>query len=216
MAGFTTRDKEPQGLAGPASAAIVAVVTLLGAGAATGQSSASRVVDRTLVCAVAGAGLPDPVRVLTVAATSRQGEWSPQISTLHGGGNEGWSVGARTAGTPQHTTGVAWFDRTRCRASRARIVLSARGLSGGVARIDSRYTCDAPARVLVRIRAVFQRPVRLRPDPVGRRSWIGQGRIAEAHVAVASTRRRPIAFATAVGATGRASLFVDPARCFVQ
>ena len=56
------------------------------AGVASGASQpASRIVDRTLLCKPYGAGYPDPLRVLAVAASPRLGtEFQPYVQALNG------------------------------------------------------------------------------------------------------------------------------------
>ncbi len=70
------------------------------------------------------------------------------------------------------------------------------------------------SEVLMRIRAEFRRPTtftRDRETPWLRRA---RGRIATAQLAITTLRgRKPIAFASVDGATGKARIFVAPARC---
>jgi len=124
-------------------------------------------------------------------------------------------VGAQTGPDPQHATGALYFSRTVCSESRVRVEFSPGRLEGGATRVGERWSCEVPVRVLVRIRVVFRRSVRVRPDPRARELLVANGRIDDARLVVRTPKRRAIAIVTASG-TGRATIFVDHTRCFVQ
>lgn len=104
--------------------------------------------------------------------------------------------------------------RRACTASRASVPLSPRGLEGFPADyFGDEVVCAAPAKVLVRIRAVFAQPAALRLDRARGelRTQKASGAIREAAVAVRTTSGRPLAYASA-SAAGTARLFTAP-RC---
>lgn len=191
--------------------ALVLAVALAAAGAAAGAKLQSRVVDRTFLCDVPGVGVPDPARFVTAGAFPRRGgRYSPSVLAFQGNGTpEGWNVDARTEAMLGVPPGVS-LNRTGCTGTRTRVALSPGRLSGGRTRLGERYVCDAPAKVLVRFRAVFRRPTSFRPEGD---VLIARGRLVEATLVVADRRGRSIAFASAGGATGAASFFVDQGRC---
>ena len=150
------------------SVVLAAVGALFVAPIAGGAGSATRIVDRTLVCRPAGVGYPDSVRFMTAGATPfRAGlpyTVSPEISVRNGGTapGSGVSAGVRTGPASGHATGAMWFTRTRCQRTKIRVPLSSKGLTGGPAYPSGEYyRCDAPVTVLIRVRAVFKRTTAL-------------------------------------------------------
>jgi hypothetical protein len=191
-------------------AAALAIV-LTAAGAAAGAGSQSRVIDRTFLCNVPGVGVPDPARFVTVGAFPRRGgKYGPSVLAFQGSGSpEGWNVDARTEAMLGVAPGI-FLNRSGCVATRTRVALSPGRLPGGRTRLGKRWVCDGPAKVLVRLRAVFRRPTSLRPESG---LLIARGRMVEVSLVVTDTRHRPISFGSAVDATGVARLFVDRVRC---
>jgi hypothetical protein len=185
--------------------------------AATGQSGASRVIDRTLRCTIyADAGL----RQIALEAqpgtrdADSPSEWRipPAIeaesyglpSTIYGG------LAALSSGGLRH-------NRTRCESVRTRVPLTPSGLSGGQAStFGDAFDCNAPQRVLVRVRAVFKEPVRLRLKSVDstrrHKEMIALGSIQTGALAIRAEAGRPIAYAD-MSASGRVRLFTG-ANCF--
>ena len=200
-----------------AAVAVAALACVVVAGAASGQT-ASRVIDRTLSCRAIGVGMPDPVRTVRVTASGRRGEWSPEVVVLHGNGygETGWGVGARVGSNPQRATGGVYTARVLCEPAAVRLALSPGRLEGGRTRLAEVWSCDVPVRVLVRVRAVFRRPVQLGVNPRFRGERVADGAVIEAQLAVATPQRREIAFGAVCSSRTTASIFVDPARCFVQ
>lgn len=178
-------------------------------GSRTTAVTASPIVDRTVECSLpAGEGYPDPAPgFVTVSAVPLLGGWPPSVNSF--GPSPEWSVGFRTRRSPQHRTGSVWISRA-CRASRVVIPLSSRGLRRVDAHFGARYHCEAPAKVRVRVRAVFTRPV----SPFGQSGYaIARGTISSGSVAVRTTGGRPIFFGSAQNATSKASAFVARGRC---
>lgn len=183
-------------------------------------TAASRILDRTVVCHMAGAGYPDPVRYMDVQASPRLRGDGPGAFVANGpsGGAsaDGVSAGFFTRAFFGQPAGL-WLNRTRCTASRLRVSLSSTGLRGGQTRFGDRYRCDIPAGVLIRVRAVFKRPVTLTRDPRATYRLFARGNIATGQLAVVTAQgSKPIAFASADDATGKAAIFVARSRCFLQ
>jgi hypothetical protein len=205
-------------------------VCLVGSMAATGAllaspvrgggEQAARVIDRTVVCRTAGVGYPDAVRFMNVSAEPSQqlgGAPAPPwlfFSNPGSGDDAGVSVSMRTGPYGNDASGFVSLSR-RCTRTRVRVPLSSRGLRGGPTEpFGDNYRCDLPATVLIRVRADFRRPAALRPDPRSPSVFTAKGQITTGYLAVAAARgRKPIAFASAHDASGKATLFVAPSRC---
>jgi hypothetical protein len=209
------------------AAAAAAIGVLAEAPEGTAAAQASRIVDRTVVCQMTGIGYPDSLRYMTVSAAPYDAgdNRSPVISASNGSfGYPGAGVGLRTgpAGreneTPTGSLGMTRTQTGRCTNSRLRIKLSSRGLEGGPTGPDRKwYRCDVPAKVVIRVRAVFKRPTFFRVDPRFPDSEEANGDIETAHIAVVTVRgRRPVAFISAHHATGSARIFIAPSRCEKQ
>jgi hypothetical protein len=173
---------------------------LVAASAGISAEQASRIIDRTLVCPISGSGYPDPARFLGVQARPRLGDNSP----FAGAYNTPDLIADFKTG-PDFGHGTGWMRLKGCSPSSSRIRLSSRGLKGGSSPLGARYTCQVTARVMIRLRAVFSRPVTLRREEG---LLIARGRIAAGYVAVATLPgRKPIFFASVDESTGRARLF---------
>jgi hypothetical protein len=172
----------------------------------SGADSASRIIDRTLVCRMTGVGYPDPARFLDLQASPRLGDSSPDAGVY---GLPDVSASFKTGPDFGHGTGSAAFRG--CTSSPVRLRPSSRDLSGGPTSLGARYTCEVPARVLIRLRAVFRRPVILRRRE---ETLFATGRIATAYLAVATLPgRKPLAFVSVNDATGKARIFVARSTC---
>jgi hypothetical protein len=191
-----------------------------GANAAT---TPARIIDRTLLCRVSGVGFPDTVRFVGVSAAPYDPGFNvaPQMGVSEGAvGTPGWIASVRTgpAGEQnQERTGQVALPRTakgRCANTRLRVPLSSKSLKGRSAGERTRYECDAPGKVLVRVRAIFTRPTVFRVDPRAPDFESANGRITVAYLAVTTLRgRRPIVFASVQEAGGKARLFVARSGC---
>jgi hypothetical protein len=192
--------------------------------AETAAAAPARIIDRTLVCRVSGVGYPDSIRYLTVSAGPYDAGFdvAPQMSVGTGGyGTAGWGVYARTgpAGRQNETpTGQVTLPRLaagRCTNTRLRVALSSKGLHGGAAPDRKFYRCDAPAKVLVRLRAVFKRPTSFRPDPRFPDQEDAPGNITSAYLSISTLAgRKPLAFASVHDQGGSARLFVARSTCY--
>jgi hypothetical protein len=187
--------------------AAAAISFLLVAPIGHGSVQASRIVDRTLICPMRGVGFPDPVRVLEVQATPRLGDSSPRAGVYHLPGD----VSASVDTGPDFGRGTGSLVLRGCAPSGLLVRLSSQGLRGGPTALGNRQRCEVPARILIRLRAVFDRPVILRRE---KGLLIARGRIATGSVAVATLPgRKPLAFASVHDSTGKAQLFAARASC---
>jgi ABC-type amino acid transport substrate-binding protein len=200
-------------LAGMASVAVAG--TLLAPVTGSAAETAFRIVDQTLLCTPAGQR-----GVMTVGATARLAGYdtSPRTSLSYGAAapTAEVNVGVRTRRTPAHPTGAVWLTPRRCQRTKLRVAFTSRGLDGGRSArpTGEYYRCDAPAKVLVRIRAAFARPTTFASDPRAPFLSVAKGRIRAASLAITTLRgRKPLFFASVQDATGRARVFVAPSRC---
>ena len=193
-----------------------ALSVLVAVEVAAAGPSASRVIDRTVVCSVSGTGSPDVVRLMTVYGWNGDPgvEISPRIGVEAAGEKDAVTAGATTGPMRPATNGIAWLSRVHCSPTKVRVPLAATGLRAVEG--YNAYRCDVPARVLVRLRAEFRRPVSLVRDRNAPWRSIARGRIDAATVVVASFRgRKPIMFARATGAdpSGKGRALADQSRC---
>jgi hypothetical protein len=200
------------------AAAAAVIAALLAAETESGADAATRIVDRTVVCRMTGTGFPDPIRSISVGASARSKglDLPPFVSARNGpSGEAGVSAGLQTGPGPSHRTGYVLLSRVACRSTTLRVPLSSRGLLGGSTEADRKsYSCDVPANVLIRVRAVFTRPTRFSPDPRSPWQFVARGKIVTGSLAVATMPgRKPIFFGTAADAGGTAEAFVAPSRC---
>jgi hypothetical protein len=178
----------------------------------------SRLVDRTMACAVP---LHAGLREIKVGATSgsrdpqNRSRWThlPNVSVTTGGTLGGVGLAGAAAGAPEPKeilfpgTGQGLWTSRSCGLTNARVALSTRGLpQGGLAStLRDAYECVVPRRVLIRVRATFQVPARLR----ARRSSLGtDAPVREVAIAVRTTAGKPLVYASA-SESGRARLFTS-------
>jgi hypothetical protein len=194
----------------------VAAVAALG-GHADGQTT--RVLDRTYSCRVELGGGLRAVDV-TAHAGSRNGkQWAklPYVGLRTGNATISTAnlLGWVSAGRPVAATtldldfwtfgglGTVGIRRPLCRVTSAPVPLSPTGLRGGAApALGSRFSCEAPARVLVRLRAQLTAPA----VPRGRDFSTVHVPARSGQVAVRTTGGRPLAYGE-VGESGTARLF---------
>jgi hypothetical protein len=217
--------------------AAVVVAALLGVGFAgasflrepfvASPPAASRIVDRTFVCAHGALGdLPEiEARAGRGIREGRSWKQLPYATVAAGRAtfsSTQWGVLAFsfawiTAGSPSATTTIDSEWRTNagvpatlgvssraCSRSSARVPLSAAGLSGGGASpFGDEFDCPTPRRFLLRVRAVFQSAAVLRS-----RESVLATRIParEARLAVRTLTGRPLVYAETAD-SGKTTLF---------
>lgn len=197
---------------GPSSVAVALALALssnLGAETSDAAQAGRNVLDRTVSCAIAGVGSPDPARYISVFAFPKRPNAAPLVFASHGEGDGGMSVGLSAGAAMQ-----AWINVSQCRPVPTRIALTASSLAGGRTTFGEQQRCEVPARVLIRVQAIFVRPFALRTDPDRRYQQVARGRISSGSLAVATPKGKPIAFARTDAATGRASIFASRTLCF--
>lgn len=193
-----------------AVAAAGIVVFLVAAGMASGAGSASRVVERTLVCNVPGQDtFPDPTRVVSASAVPQRKNWSASISafTLDSTDDADFAAGLTTGPVPRNPTGyLAWSRAPRCTRSSEHVPLSSAGLQSWSTLSAKIVECDTPGKVLIHLRAVFTRPVTIGLD--ARTNQVtAKGNITNGRLAVATLKGKRLVYASADGSTGQVKLF---------
>jgi hypothetical protein len=192
---------------------------LLAAPIAGGTESATRIIDRTVICRTAGVGYPDTVRIMHVSAnpSSPARDTTPRVHIGNPAGGDPGVSAALSIGSAfgPLSAGGMWLSRTRCLRTAIRVSFSGRGLKGGQTDpFGDSYRCDIPARVVIRVRAVFKRPTVLARDPRSPSVDVARGQLAQGYLAVTAQRgREPIVFASVDDASGNARLFVARSRC---
>jgi hypothetical protein len=183
---------------------------------APASESASRIVDRTLLCRTGYKGGARLV-LITARSAARRGDqldWLAQAYVTTPGNplskqNSEPTLAGMTAGWPPPpplTTGGLGYDNVRCGASRAKVPLIPRGLNGGVAgAFGEDLRCIVDKTVLVRVRATFREPVVEEPTKTG--DYVNAlGRVEKGQLAVRTPAGKPIIYAE-VAEGGRARLF---------
>jgi hypothetical protein len=108
---------------------------------------------------------------------------------------------------PAKMHGTLALNQESCRASRARVPLTPKGLSGGLAdAFGDAYDCAAPRRVLLRVRAVLRARAPIYRD---RQFLKTRADLNSAHLAIRTPAGKQLAFA-AVFESGKARLFTAP------
>jgi hypothetical protein len=198
-----------------AVAALVGLAAL--GGRADGQSS--RALDRTYSCRVELGGGLRAVDVVGHAGSRAGKQWAklPYVGLRTGNASIStanllaWvSAGRPTASSSMdldfwsfNGLGTIGVRRTLCRATSARVRFTASGLAGGAApALGAKFTCEAPGRVLLRVRAqlttsAVQRGPEYSSVHVPARS---------AQIAVRTAGGRPLAYGE-VSESGSARLF---------
>lgn len=141
-------------------------------------ATAVRVVDRTFSCLPARSYETAGMREFGFAVTKRTrsmfGHWEPASVVLDGGspssarskflivhGHESRNALQAPGGMGPGLGGV-YVNRSSCAPSRASVPLSARGLPGPAVRYATGTGCEAPGRILIRVRATLVAPARWR------------------------------------------------------
>lgn len=195
------------------SALVLVTGLLAGSGLALGGTSrpassasdtATGTVDRTLLCSTTvGARTDLYVRMTSPKPTASppqpgSGSFSSGSNFLASQALVGFSAGS----TSGYSTGQVFIGRTRCATSMKTVPLTSQGLPGPAVPFDQTRKCQAPARVLVRIRAVLDRGVTWR---LARGLFFTPGKVSSAYLAARTEAGRPIAFMKLV--SGRMGLW---------
>jgi hypothetical protein len=202
-------------------AGAVAATAVVAAPVAISAESASRIIDRTVVCSMSGAGYPDPSRFISVSADPflAASEASPSVYLANGPidathPHVRMRTGAWGHGNPTLTRGELALTQPPCKATKRHVSLATSARKARPTEpFGEFWRCQVPAKVLLRVRAVFKRPTRLTRRPGYPWILVWKGDIATGSVAVTTLAgRRLIFFASVNDATGKARIFV-PSGC---
>ena len=171
-----------------------------GVASGTPSGSSARVIDRTLLCSTAMQG---GIRLISIRAASATGSGPAQQ-----GPSFSASTGfARDAGFAYASTSSLSLNWSRCTETRARVRLAAGKLDGGPTLSWQEYDCEAPRRVLLRIRALFRKPTAFESNrESGYEQLSANGDVKEAALASRTQSGKPLGFAM-LSESGKARLF---------
>jgi hypothetical protein len=173
----------------------------------------SKVVDQTMTCKTV---LQAGIRKLTVWATSTvaaqrdfQGRKIHPAARLSTGSMDGPTLVSAGTGPARRESGPYFvLNPKQCKASSRTVPLSPRGLSGGRASpLGEEFECFPGRGVLLRVRAVFRTPTRMRRGGDGQ--LVTEAGLRQVSFAARTLAGRPVVYVTASD-SGKAELFVAP------
>jgi hypothetical protein len=186
-----TRRRTPLLLIAVAAAMAFGVQPTAGGRPAT---ALAQVIDRTLSCttislsgrrfAAVGASPANPSTKTPARATVSTGSARSPIYFLY---VEAGPAAGRPAGSVN-------IGRTRCSRSRKPVPLTRTGLPGPPNESGTGFRCRAGSRVLLRVRAVLDRPVKWQVAGAKREFTAAKGDVARASIAVRTDAGKPLAF----------------------
>jgi hypothetical protein len=186
---------------------------------ASAQSAPSRVIDRTFLCTT---GVQAGIRKLELQARSgtrdaeKPNRWQSLADMVVSTPSTDTTLAAQVllrtsagrgglADPPNvGVDGGLDISPKRCKASRARVPLSSRGLSGGPLVFEEKYECFPPRSLVVRVRASFRTPTRLKRNSFGFLGTVEGPRQVE--FAMRTRAGRPFVYGS-VSDSGKARLF---------
>jgi hypothetical protein len=214
------------------AAALAAACASAGTERAGAEPAASRVVDRTLLCATRQNGGIHEIEAESFSGVRQSGKWLRMpfavVSTGETASNAMVlenSLAWITSGRPDRDSqlgdyffpvraldyGTLAINRRICHATK-RVPLGSAGLRGGGAgQLGDSYDCQVPKRVVVRVRAVLESPGTLKPHGA---FLLTSAAVTEAKVVVRTQSGRPLAFASTVK-SGRSTIFTGKG-CFPE
>lgn len=188
---------------------------------ATAQPAASRLIDRTLSCAVGARAGVRSVAVRAQTGTRHiedRSEWKYLASagvgdpyTSYAGVSAGNPVADLAPGVPARRERLYVVAGKTCKAA-TRIPLSSAGLvRASASPLGDTYDCRPGRRVLVRVRGIFRAPTSLKLKRyAGRLTQLAAaGTVQRGFVAVRSSAGEPLAYAEVLE-SGKARLFTAP------
>jgi hypothetical protein len=203
-------------------AVVLAGGVVLGAASAVETGTASRstsqatsTVDRTFACSitrVVSEGYPDRYVIQGIAV----GMYPPRLSFAGNIGisdqNTGTLLSVGTGPDGGRSAGGVRVRMKQCTWSRGkRIPLLPTGLPASPDRIERYYRCDAPRRIIVRVRADLSRPASWKASK-GFLSVLSP-RVTNAQIAVRTPSGKPVAFADIGSARGELYVSRKSPRC---
>jgi hypothetical protein len=157
----------------------------------------AHVIDRSVLCSISPRG---GLRQILVQANSALPEAArvPSFTVLSGHGR-----------LAQGSTGYMELHAGHCTRTKASIRLSTGKLrSRPPGSLGREFTCRTPARVLIRVRAVFGAPTTLRRGrPYGWPALTAEGAVSQNSLAIRTQAGKPLAFAS-LSESGPARFFV--------
>ena len=196
--GLALRAFVPGKSAAPCYVATASETWTSGVATGPGPTSGTRIVDRTFLCSTEMQG---GIRMISIHASSGSGEGTaqrgPSISLLTG----------HAGSLASASTSSLYLYPDRCTDARAPVPLAARSLVPRPPGLWREFECEAPQRVLLRVRAAFRAPTTLESSrsSYGYRLLSAQGEISEAAIAIRTQAGKPLAYAS-LSASGRARL----------
>jgi hypothetical protein len=187
----------------------LAVAAVLAAAIAPAAEGApSRVVDRTWICSPVAV---DGFRTIELAGAPATEQTPARISIATGDSQAPVPLvtvhNKRLLGRP---TGAVYVNARRCKRVTRRPALTPRGLLTPPDRFLTEADCDAPRRVVVRVRALLEKAASWRP--AGQGVAIVRADVREASFVVRKLPDAPFAFA-AIDQAGGIRVFEND-RCF--
>lgn len=206
------------------TAALAAAAASTATQRAGAEPAASRIVDRTLLCATRQNGGIHEIEAESFSGVRQNRKWVrlpfAVISTGETASNAMVlenSLAWITSGRPDKDSqlgdyffpvhaldfGTLAVNRRICRATK-RIPVGSAGLRGGAAgQLGDSYDCQVPKRVVVRVRAVLESPGTLRPHGA---FLLTSAAVTEAKVVVRTQSGRPLAYVSTAQA-GRSTIY---------
>jgi hypothetical protein len=190
------------------AAALVLTIALPFQSAAGGHpaAAAAQVIDRTLSCttislsgrrfAAVGASPANPSAKTPARATVSTGR---AVSPTYFVYLETGPAGRRRAGSVN-------IGRTRCSRSSKPVPFTRTGLPGPPNEFSTGFRCRAGRRVLVRVRAVLDRPLKWQVGGAKREFETARGNVTRASIAVRTGAGKPLAFISL--RSGNSKIFV--------
>ena len=191
-------------------AALVVIVALVPAAAASGAGTATRIIERTLLCTVPEQQtFPDPTRTISVSSTPKRGKWSASTSvfTLDTEEDAQFAVGLTTGSTPRNPLGyLAWTRAPRCGPSGNGCRSRAPGSRAG-RRSSPRSTSATSRRRWSSTFAPSSRSRSRSGSTPASPQLFAKGNISSGQLVVATPDGKRLTYGSAEGGTGRVKLF---------
>ena len=206
------------------TAALAAAAASTAGPRADAEPAASRIVDRTLLCATRQNGGIYEVEAESFTGVRQNRRWARLPFAVVSTGETASaatvlqnSLAWITSGRPDQDSqlgdyfypayalqhGTLAVNRRICRAAK-RIPLGTAGLRGGAAdQLGDAYDCQVPRRVVVRVRAILQAPGTLRPHDA---FLLTTAPVTEARIGVRTQSGRPLAYVSTTQ-SGRSTIF---------
>ena len=167
------------------------------------RESASRIIDRTFMCETGYLGGIYQATVDSYFSVPPHVERRSASATVSTNLTNGFLGGVSSSSL--------YVNRMYCKATRAKVPLTTKGLRGGaVPTFGREYDCFTPRTVLLRVRGEFLKPTALKmASPSGFPQLQALGATRRAELALSTISGKPIAYAVIAGPK-TARLFTYP------